>query len=419
MSVLITEVKIIDPGSTHHGKRKNVLINKGLIEYIGKDAPKANSVIDGKACLLSTGWVDLKANFCDPGLEHKEDLKSGRKAAQAGGFTEVALLPNTEPVIQSKSDIEFLQRGNKESLVQIYPIAAITKDCKGEELTEMLDMEAAGAVAFSDGNNPIWNTDILLKSLQYVQKFNGLIIDRPEDKWLSLFGTMNEGLTSTLTGMKGIPNLAEDLAVSRDLDVLRYSGGRLHLSNISSASSVDLIRKAKKEGLNVTCDVAAYQLVFDETKVGDFDTNYRVSPPLRSKKDIKGLIKGLKDGTIDAIVSSHEPQDTESKKLEFDNSDAGISSIQHVLGYLNMIDSELSIEDLIPKLTSHPRQILGLSEPTILEGEKANLTLIDPKVQWTFTEDENKSKSLNTPLLNQVIQGKILAVFNNNLSWLA
>lgn len=419
MSVLITEVKIIDPGSTHHGKRKNILIQKGQIEYIGKDLPKAKEVIHGKGCLLSVGWFDMKANFCDPGLEFKEDLISGRNAAAAGGFTGVALIPNTEPTIQSKADVEYLRRSNSNNLVQIYPIAAITKGCKGEELTEMLDMEASGAVAFSDGNRPLWNTDILLKSLQYVQKFNGLIIDRPQDRWLSLFGTMNEGVTSALTGMKGIPNLAEDLSVSRNLDVLRYSGGRLHLSNISTAGAVDLIRKAKKEGLNLTCDVAAHQLVYDDTAVEDFDTNFKVDPPFRTKKDIKALIRGLKDGTIDAVVSAHEPQDVESKKLEFDNAESGIASIQTVLSFLSMIGEDISLETLLPKVSSRPREILNLPKLSIIEGEKANLTLIDPKAKWKYDVLEHQSKSHNTPLLDKEIQGKVMAVFNNDQVWQA
>ena len=203
MSVLITEVKIISPGSAINGKKRNVLIKKGKIEYIGNDRPKAKTVISGAGCLLSPGWFDLRANFCDPGLEHKEDIESGKAAAMAGGFTEVALLPNTQPAIQSKNDIRYVTRLNDTSLVQIRPIAAITKGCEGADLTEMLDLQAAGAVAFSDGKNPVWNADILLKSLQYVQKFDGLIIDRPQDKYLSLFGTMHEGITSTLLGDPG------------------------------------------------------------------------------------------------------------------------------------------------------------------------------------------------------------------------
>ena len=419
MSVLITEVKIIHPGSTHNGKKKNILIKNGKIDYIGSDRPNAKTIIEGAGCLLSAGWFDLRANFCDPGLEHKEDIESGSRAAMAGGFTEVAILPNTQPVIQSKNDVRYVSRLNTNSLVQIRPLAAITKGCAGEELTEMLDMHAAGAAAFTDGTSPIWNTDILLKSLLYVQKFDGLIIDQPQDKWLSQFGTMNEGVTSTLLGLKGIPNLAEDIAVSRDLDVLTYSGGRLHLANVSTKGAVELIRKAKKSGLDVTCDVAAYHLIFTEDEVGDFESIYKVNPPLRSEKDVKALLKGLKDGTIDAIVSSHEPQDIESKKLEFDNAEFGMSSIQTVLNCLNELTDEISLEELIPKLTLAPRKILKLDPVEISEGAIANLTLIDPKAEWEYNATTNHSKSESSPFYGKKMKGRVIAVFNNGQQWLA
>lgn len=419
MSVLITEVKIIDPDSTHNGKKKNVLIQKGRIEYIGLDKPKASKVISASGCLLSVGWIDMKANFCDPGLEHKEDLSTGMATAMAGGFTEVALVPNTEPVIQSKNDILYLRRLNKTSLVQLRPMAAVTKNAAGEELTEMLDMRAAGAIAFTDGNNHIWNTDILLKALQYVQKFNGLIIDRGQDTWLSLFGNMNESVNSTLLGMKGIPNLAEEIAISRDIEVLKYAGGRLHLSNLSTAGAVDLVRKAKKKGLNISCDVAAHQLLYDDSSVLEFDTNYKVNPPFRSKKDIKALTKGLKDGTIDAIVSAHEPQDVESKNMEFDNADFGVIGLQTVLPILLELKDKISLEKLIPLVTRHPRNILQLDQPTIAKGALANLTLFDPRLSWNYNEKTNLSKAHNSPMFGQTLKGKVLAVFNNHQEWIA
>jgi dihydroorotase len=419
MSVLITAVKIIDPGSTYHGKKKNVLIQKGKIEYIGSDTPKATKILSGKGCLLSAGWFDLKANFCDPGLENKEDIVSGIAVAVAGGFTEVALVPNTEPVIQSKNDIRYLLRLNKSSLVQIRPLAAVTKNTAGQELTEMLDMQAAGAAAFTDGNKHIWNTDILLKAIQYVQKFDGLVIDQPQDKWLSLFGTMNEGVPSTLLGMKGIPAIAEEIAVARDIEVLNYTGGKLHLSNLSTAGAVDLVRKAKKSGLKITCDVAAHQLVFVDEQVAEFDTNFKVNPPLRTGKDVKALIKGLKDGTIDAIVSAHEPHDVESKKLEFDHAEFGMLGLQTVLPFLMTLNEKIHIEKLIPKLTSQPRSIIGLAQPVIKVGEEANLTLFNPQEQWEYNEAANYSKSENSPVLGQTLTGKVVAVFNNGQEWLA
>ena len=416
MSFLLTSVKIIDATSKHHLKNRNVFINKGKIEYIGSDKPDAKQVIDAKGCILSQGLCDLQANYADPGFEQKEDLESGSSAAGRGGFTEVAVLPNTHPVIQKKNDVKYITKKNSSSLVQLYPLAAITIDAKGEALTDMLDLAEAGAVAFTDGLNPIWNSDILLKSLQYIKKINGLIIDKPEDKWLALFGTMHEGVNSALLGMKGIPSLAEELIVSRDIEVLTYTGGRLHLSNISTAKSVKLIQKAIKKGLHITCYVAAHQLVFDDSSVKGFDANYKVSPPFREVSDSKALIKGLQDGTIDAIVSSHQPHDPECKQLEFDMADFGIIGQQTTLPMLSGIAKTVGWELLLNKMTIEPRKILQLKAATIEEGNVANLMLFNPSEKWKYTLDNNVSKSENSPLLNTQLTGKVKAVFNNGQS---
>ena len=414
MSILITSAKIVDNTSPHHLKVRNVLISKGKIEYIGTDLPKSLNVVNGKGCLLSPGLCDMQATYADPGLEHKEDLISGSNTALAGGFTDVALMPNTEPCIQKKNDIKYLTKNNKDSLVQIHPLGAISIDLKGEALTDMLDLADAGAVAFSDGLNPIWNTDLLLKSLQYVHNIDGLIIDRPEDKWLSLFGTMNEGVNSALLGMKGIPSLAEELAVTRDIEILNYTGGRLHLSNISTEKSVKLIQAAKKKGLKITCDVAAHQLIFNDSSVQGFDSNYKVSPPFRSPSDIKALLKGLQDGTIDVIVSSHQPHDQECKQLEFDMADFGIINQQTILPMLSNVSDVLGWDLLLDKLTNSPRNILKLDINTIAEGQNANLLLYNPKEKWQYREENNVSKSRNSPLLGHELTGKVKAVFNNS-----
>lgn len=416
MSFLLTSVKIVDALSKHHLKTRNVLINKGKIEYVGTDKPEAKQVIEGKGCLLSPGLCDLQANYADPGFEQKEDLETGSRAAGSGGYTDVAVVPNTQPVIQKKNDIKYITKGNSTALVQLHPIAAITIDTKGEALTDMLDLAEAGAVAFSDGLHPLWNSDVLLKSLQYVKKIDGLVIDKPEDRWLALFGAMHEGVNSALLGMKGIPSLAEDLAVARDIEILSYTGGRLHLSNISTAKSVKLIQKAKKKGLNITCDVAAHQLVYDDTSVKGFDANYKVSPPFREASDIKALQKGLQYGTIDAIVSSHQPHDPECKQLEFDMADFGIIGQQTTLSMLGDVADKIGWELILDKLTNAPRKILKLDRPVIEEGERANLTLFDPSEKWNYTLDNNKSKSENSPLLNTQLTGRVKAVFNNGLA---
>ncbi len=414
MTTLISSVKIIDKKSKHHLKVRNVLIAKGKIEYIGFDAPKASKVINGKGCFLSQGLCDLQATYADPGLEHKEDLISGSEAAMAGGFTDVVLLPNTQPAIQKKNDIKYLTKGNLTSLVQIHPLGAISINLKGEALTDMLDLAEAGAIAFSDGLKPLWNSDLLLKSLQYIKKIDGLIIDRPEDKWLALFGTMNEGENSALLGMKGIPALAEELAVARDIDILAYTNGRLHLSNISTEGSVKLIKQAKKRGLNISCDVAAHQLVYNDSSVLSFDANYKVSPPFRTASDCKALIKGLQDGTIDAIVSSHQPHDQECKQLEFDLADFGIIGQQTTLSLLATVADSLGWELILDKLTDRPRNIVNIPLNKINEGEYANLMLFNPAEPWEYNLASNKSKSQNSPLFKQTLVGKVKAIFNNN-----
>jgi len=413
MSILITGAKILDPLSPHHRKKTNVFIKDGLITYVGNTQQKANKVVEGEGAILTPGWFDLQANFCDPGFEHKEDLTTGRQVAMAGGFTEVVVLPNTNPVIQTKNDIQYIKRDNSSSLVQLRPLAAISINNNGQDFTEILDMQASGAIAFTDGLIPLWNSDLLRKSLQYVQKFNGLIIDFPQDKWLSQFGVMNEGVNSTLLGMMGNPALAEEVTVARDIQILDYTGGKLHLANLSSAKSVALVKKAKAKGLNITCDVAIHQLIYTDNSVLDFDSVYKMNPPLRTEKDRKALIKGLKDDTIDAIVSAHQPQDVESKNLEFEHAENGMNNMQVVLPMLVMIKKEIPFEKLISKLTTGPRSILGMDNPIIAKGEKANLTLISQTNKWTYNVQSNKSKSVNSALFGKDLLGKVLAVFNN------
>jgi len=413
MKIQIKSVQILDPASPYHKKRKNILIKDGIIAGIGDTQFRADITIDARRMLVSIGWFDMKASFCDPGIEYKEDASTGAKAAAAGGFTEVMLLPNTIPAVHSKNGVSYLLAKNGNSLTQIHPSAAVTIDTKGEELTEMIDLQNSGAVAFTDGENPIWQTDILLKSLQYLQKFDGLLIQKPEDKRLNLFGTMNEGINSTSLGMKGMPKLSEEIIIARDLEILEYAGGRLHFSNISSAKSVNQIRKAKQKGIQVTCDIASYQPIFDDNIIEDYDTNYKINPPFRRPNDNKALLKGLTDGTIDVIVSGHCPQDEDSKKLEFDRAEFGIIGIQTAFSNIIEFSQHMDLIALIEKITVKPRQILGLEIPQIKEGSMANLTVFDPKVSWIFSKSNNQSKSSNSPFLNQNLKGKAMAVFNN------
>jgi dihydroorotase len=335
MYIVFKEVKIIDQTSPFHNSIQNILIKDGIIDKIGKSNFKADKVFQRKGLMVSKGWFDMRANFNDPGLEFKEDIESGCKTATVGGFTGIAILPNTDPVVQSKSQIEYIKSKSAACLPDIYPIAALTTDTKGEELTEMIDLHYAGASAFSDGELPVWNTDILLKSLIYLQKFDGLLINKPEDRMLTQFGDMNEGPTSTVLGMKGMPALAEELMIKRDLDILEYTGGKIHFSNLSSKGAVAIIRLAKKKKLNVSCDVSIHHLIYDETNLGGYDTNYKSNPPFRTDIDRRSLIKGVSDGTIDAIVSAHSPQDEENKKLEFDKAAFGLLGLQTFWPQLN------------------------------------------------------------------------------------
>jgi dihydroorotase len=418
MKILIRSAQILSPGSSFHKKQKNVLLQNGRIEEIGDKNYAADRVIEADGMILSAGWVDIGASVGDPGHEQKEDLPSLCKAAAAGGFTEVAVLPNTYPTIQTKNEISYVTGNNENRLVQIHALAAVTKNCKGEELTEMIDLHAAGAIAFTDGLKPVWHTDIFLKSLQYLQKFDGLLIDHPEDTWLNLFGQMHEGPQSTMLGLKGMPRIAEEVAVSKNLELLNYAGGRLHFAKLSTAKSIDLVRSAKKKGLQVTCDVAAYQPLFGDEELADFDTNFKVNPPLREKADQDALIKGLKDGTIDVLVSNHVPHEDESKFLEFDLSEFGMINLQTFASQLVSLSKSVDLEELIQKVTDAPRALLKLPPVVIEPDTKANLTLLDPNREWQFTAAHNFSKSKNSPWLGQPLQGKVVAVFNNTKQWL-
>lgn len=425
MNYLIHNVEIIDKHSEFNRQRKSILIENGVITQISDISSTQSTdhltVISGQNLQLSAGWFDMRSSFCDPGFEHKETLTTGCNAAQAGGFTEVAVLPNTQPVIQTKNELAYLKSHNSTHLVQIHPIAAVSINAEGKELTEMLDLHTHGAVAFSDGIQPVWHSDILVKTLQYLQKFDGLLINRPEDLMLTRFGTMNEGVSSTMLGLRGMPTLAEEMMVRRDLDFLEYAGGKIHFSAISSARSVQLIREAKAKGLNVSCDVVAHQIAIEDVALMGFDSFLKVNPPFRAKTDIDALLDGLQDGTIDVVVSDHRPQDEESKNLEFDLAEFGAVGLETAFGVLNTFAKKhLSIEDIVEKLANKPRQILNLPPAQIKVGEKANLTLFDAQQEWTVEAKDIHSKSKNSPFLGTKLTGKPVAVFSGaSTNWQA
>ncbi|MDQ6478636.1 dihydroorotase [Dyadobacter sp. LHD-138] len=426
MKVLIRSVRIIDKNSPFNGQIKDILIRDGKISEVGDSLADEGALVkEGNGLCVSPGWVDMRVASRDPGFEHKEDLDSVRTAAAHGGFTEIVLLPNSEPVVHSKDTLNYIKNSGRGGLVALHVAASITRKAQGVDFTEMIDLHTAGAIAFTDGEHPVQNADLFLKTILYLQPLNALLMNRPEDKQLTVFGQMHEGVTSTLIGMKGMPSLAEEMMLNRDLKLLEYALEKsafpltgqpmLHVSLVSTTEAVELIREAKKKGLPVTCDVAAHQLAFEDKDLLDFDTNLKVNPPFRASSDHEAIRQGLSDGTIDAIVSDHNPHDEECKNLEFDHADFGITGLETAFS-LAVMHSGLKTEDIVEKFTTQPRHILRLPEVTIGAGSEANLTFFEPESEWVF--DKTYSKSKNTPFLGQKLKGAVRGVFNNSrLDW--
>ncbi len=413
MKIIINSPKIFDPQSKWHLKIANVVIENGIITNITKDKVNGDLEIEGKNAWLSVGWFDTWAYVGEPGHENKETLRSVRRAASAGGFTAVGVLPNNHPVTQTKNDVNYFLNSNLNEVTALLPYGAVSKDLLGENITEMIDLRYAGAIAFTDGNQSIGSSELVSKTLQYLQTTGTLLIQKPEDKNLNNNGGMHEGVVSTKLGLPGIPAVAEEIIIQRDLSILEYAGGSMHFSNISSAGSVSLIRRAKKKGLNVTCSIASYQTAFSDEDLVAFDTNYKVSPPFRSKKDAKAIVKGLLDGTIDVINSNHLPQDPECKQLEFDLADFGITSLQTVASDLARLSKDVPMETLLEKVTVTPRKMMGIEVPSIEKGKKMELTLFNPEEKWELNAKTNKSKSVNSPFFNSKLTGKVKFVGRN------
>ncbi|RZF62295.1 dihydroorotase [Sphingobacterium corticibacterium] len=414
-NILISSAQLILPGHPQNGKIVDILIEKGCISRIApniKPTTKKLHIVDGKGAVVSAGFFDLHANFGEPGLETKEDITTGIAAAAAGGYTGVAVYPNTNPPIHSRSEVALVVNTAKGNIVDVYPVGTISKKREGKELAELYDMQKAGAIAFSDGNQAVQQAGLMGRALLYAKGFEGLVISFAEDETVAGGHQMNEGQMSTYLGMKGKPNLAESLMVSRDLFLAEYNDARVHFTCISTAESVDLIKKAKAKGLKVTCDVAAHNLVYTDEEVVGFDSNFKVNPPLRTKKDIKVLLKGLKEGTIDAVVSQHTPHEVEYKNVEFHIAQEGIVGLQTTLPFL--IRAGLTPEDIIRYLVVQPRQVVGKDIPTLEEGSEANLVLFDMHAKWRLTAATNKSKSENSPVFGQELIGKVKLVINHS-----
>lgn len=416
--ILFNNITIIDENSAFHRQKTNVLIAKGRIAAIGSSAEAGDAeVIAADNLMVSQGWMDMRSLSGQPGNEHRETLQSLASVAAAGGFTDVALLPNTNPVMQTADAVAAVKNFRNELPVAFHPIAAVSTDVKGEEMSELLDLHHAGAVAFSDGIHTTYKTSLIIKTLLYLKQFNGLLINVPNEKSLAEYGQMHEGIQSTLLGLKGIPDLAEEMGIRQHLQLLTYTGGKLHFSCISSEEGVHLIRRAKEKGFAVTADVASYHLAFTDADLHGFDTHLKVMPPLRTATDRAALIEGLADGTIDAIVSNHLPLDVEAKELEFDLADFGMINLQTSFAAANTF-GKLSPERIVQLMAANPRRILGLTPTVIQPDESAHLTIFHPSETWTFDQPANRSLSANSPFFGQTFTGRVYGTIRDGkLHW--
>lgn len=410
MNILLKSAKIIDENSTHNNLVKDILIEKGVITKIANKIVKPNRCKEIKLTNLhvSMGWFDSSVSFGEPGYEERENIENGLIVAAKSGFTSVALNPNTKPFIDNKSAVEFLIQKSSSSAVQLYPIANLTQTSQGKELAELYDMSNSGAIAFGDYNKSISSANLMKIALLYAQNFDGLILSFPQDNSISSLGIVNESENTTRLGLKSIPNLSEELQISRDLFLLEYTGGRLHIPTITTAKSVKLIQDAKKKGLDISCSVTPHHLMLNDEEIESFDTNYKVSPPLRSKNDNKALLKGLKSGVIDMITSDHNPIDIENKDVEFENGMYGTIGLESLFGSINTI---LTIQESISCLTNKPKERFNIPTGSIKTGEKADLTLFDPDYNYNFTENNILSKSKNSAFLSKKLKGITYGIF--------
>ncbi len=410
MKIIIRGAKIIDSESPFHNKTTDILIVDGSIKKIGQSLPNSENADEIKLDNLhvSQGWFDSSVSLGEPGFEDRETIANGLNVAARSGFTAIALQPNSSPIIDNQSQINFVKTKANGFATQLFPIGALTKGSEGKDMAELFDMKNAGAVAFGDYNKSLDNANLLKIALQYVQDFDGLVSAFAQDSNIRGNGVANEGVVSTKLGLKGIPNLAEELQIARNLFLLEYTGGKLHIPTISTAKSVQLIKDAKAKGLNVTCSVAVHHLVLTDETLESFDTRYKVLPPLRTETDRKALLAGILDNTIDIITSDHNPIDIEHKKMEFDGAKNGTIGLESAFGALLTV---LPLEKVIEKLTSG-KTTFGIENQPIDEGKIANITLFNPEGKSIFTKENILSKSKNSAFLGVELKGKTYGIFN-------
>ncbi|WP_417556824.1 dihydroorotase [Mesoflavibacter zeaxanthinifaciens] len=411
MNVLIKSATVIDTSSKFHNQIVDVLIEKGKISQIAKSIKNTSNYkeIELENLHISQGWFDSSVCFGEPGFEDRETIENGLKTAAKSGFTSIALQANTNPIIDTSSDITFVLSKAQSQPVDLLPIGALTKNSECVDLAELFDMKNAGAVAFSDYKKPITNPNLLKIALQYASNFEGLVCSFPLEQKIAGKGMVNEHVSSTLLGLKGSPNLAESLQVARDLFILEYAGGKLHIPTISTKESVKLIREAKQKKLDVTCSVAVHNLFLTDDVLNEFDTRYKVNPPLRTQDDIDALIEGVKDGTIDMVTSDHNPQTIEEKKVEFDHASYGTIGLESAFGALNQIFSTKKSVQLLTK----GKERFGAIVSSIEEGKNANITLFNPNEKYEFSKSDILSKSKNSAFLRQELKGKVYGIYAN------
>lgn len=412
MTILIKAALITDPHSPHNGNKADIFIEDGIIKNIGANLNiRAEKIIDEQHCTVSPGWVDLFANFCDPGKEYKETIETGAAAAAAGGFTEVLVMPDTQPAIHTKTQVEYIVQKSKSLPVTIHPIGAVTKNIEGKELAEMYDMYNSGAAAFSDGTRCIQSAGLLIKALQYVKTVDSVVIQVPEDKSIGANGLINEGIVSTKMGLPGKPAIAEEIIIARDIKLARYAESKLHFTGVSTNKSLEYVKRAKDGGIKVSCSVTPYHLYFCDADLSTYDTNLKVNPPLRTKEEMNHLRAALQSGVIDCIASHHQPQHWDDKTCEFEYAQYGMIGLETAFAVINSLNL-VTIEKWVEMMAVNTRNILGQALPSIKEGEIANLTLFNPLQEFEFSADMIQSKSKNSPFIGKPLKGKVIGIIN-------
>ena len=417
MNVLIKSATILDGKSDFHNQTQDILVENGFITQIAKSLKNSHKhpEIAFENLHVSSGWFDSSVSFGEPGYEERETIANGLHVAGTSGFTDIALNANTNPVIDSHSDVSFVISKAVNSATNLHPIGALTKDSKGEDLAELYDMKSAGSIAFGDYKKPIENPNLIKIALQYASSFEGLVQSYPHESRVAASGVMNENIMSTQLGLKGLPALAEELQIARDLFILEYTEGKLHIPTISTAKSVALIREAKAKKLDVSCSVAIHNLKYKDECLTDFDTNFKVNPPLRTASDIEALIQGVKDGTIDMVTSDHNPIDIEYKKIEFDYAKNGTIGLESAFGALNTLFTTKKAVQLLTKGKSR----FGLDTTSIKIGCKADLSLFNPSETYVFEDKHIRSKSKNSLFKGSKLKGTVYGIIANNTTSIA